>query len=166
MGGVAIATLSSCSDFLDQKSPSDTDASNVWQSTYYTKNVLNKAYGLLCEDYTYSQVLCYTFMTNSDVEFANAYGESNAKAEGKGRDLNNYYADNDASFAKSRDAWDHLYESIVSMTLKRQSTICLGLVRAAIPQSMPQRVMLTLFSLRSHFSVLVGLSVRLQRRDM
>ena len=112
LGGVAIATFSSCSDFLDQKSPSDTDASNVWQSTYYTENVLNKAYGLLCEDYTYSQVLCYTFMTNSDVEFANAYGESNAKAEGKGRDLNNYYADNDASFAKSRDAWDHLYESI------------------------------------------------------
>lgn len=112
LGGVALATMTSCSDFLDQKSPSDTDASNVWQSTYYTQNVLNKAYGLLCEDYTYSQVLCYTFMANSDVEFANAYGESNAKAEGKGRDLNNYYADNDASFQKSRDAWDHIYESI------------------------------------------------------
>ena len=111
-GGVALATLSSCSDFLDQKSPSDTDASNVWQSTYYTQNVLNKAYGLLCEDYTYSQVFCYTFMTNTDIEFANAYGEGNAKAEGKGRDLNNYYADNDASFQKSRDAWDHIYESI------------------------------------------------------
>ncbi|WP_308589631.1 RagB/SusD family nutrient uptake outer membrane protein, partial [uncultured Prevotella sp.] len=111
-GGAALVAFSSCSDFLDQKSPSDTDASNVWQSTYYTQNVLNKAYGLLCEDYTYSQVLCYTFMTNSDVEFANAYGESNAKAEGKGRDLNNYYADNDASFAKTRDAWDHIYESI------------------------------------------------------
>ena len=111
-GGAALVAFSSCSDFLDQKSPSDTDASNVWQSTYYTQNVLNKAYGLLCEDYTYSQVFCYTFMTNSDVEFANAYGESNAKAEGKGRDLNNYYADNDASFAKTRDAWDHIYESI------------------------------------------------------
>ena len=85
-GGAALVAFSSCSDFLDQKSPSDTDASNVWQSTYYTQNVLNKAYGLLCEDYTYSQVLCYTFMTNSDVEFANAYGESNAKAEGKVRD--------------------------------------------------------------------------------
>ena len=112
LGGVALTALSSCSDFLDQKSPSDIDASNVWQSTYYTKNVLNKAYGLLCEDYTYSQVLCYNFMANSDIEFVNAYGETNAKAEGKARDLNNYYISNDGSFAKSRDAWDHLYECI------------------------------------------------------
>lgn len=111
-GGAALATFSSCSDFLDQKSPSDTDASNVWQSAYYTQNVLNKAYGLLCEDYTYSQVLCYTFMANSDIEFANAYGYSNATAAGKGRDLNNYYANNDATFQKNRDAWDHLYENI------------------------------------------------------
>ena len=40
-GGAALVAFSSCSDFLDQKSPSDTDASNVWQSTYYTQNVLN-----------------------------------------------------------------------------------------------------------------------------
>ena len=112
LGGAALFTVTSCSDFLDQKSPSDTDANNVWQSAYYTENVLNKAYGLLCEDYTYSQVLCYTFMTNSDIEFANAYGEKDAKTEGKGRDLNNYYADNDASFSKIGSAWDHIYECI------------------------------------------------------
>ncbi len=112
LGGAALFTVTSCSDFLDQKSPSDTDANNVWQSEYYTQNVLNKAYGLLCEDYTYSQVLCYTFMANSDIEFSNAYGEKDAKAEGKGRDLNNYYADNDASFNKIGSAWDHIYECI------------------------------------------------------
>ena len=112
LGGVALCTVSSCSDFLDQKSPSDTDAASVWGSTYYTKNVLNKAYALLCEDYTYSQVLCYTFMCNSDIEFPGDFGYTKATAEGKGRDLNNYYANNDASFAKNRDAWDHIYESI------------------------------------------------------
>ena len=52
LGGATICAVSSCSDFLDQKSPSDTDAGNVWNSVYYTQNVLNKAYGLLCEDYT------------------------------------------------------------------------------------------------------------------
>ncbi len=110
-GGAALAAFSSCSDFLDQKSPSDTDASNVWQSAYYTKNVLNKAYGLLCEDYTYSQVLCYTFMANSDVELRNAFGAEDAAGD-KARDLNNYYANSDGTFAKNRDAWDHLYENI------------------------------------------------------
>lgn len=112
LGSAALLTVSSCSDFLDQKSPSDTDASNVWESSYYTKNVLNKAYGLLCEDYTYSQVLCYTFMTNSDIEFAPAFGESKAKEEGKGRDLSNYYANSDNSFSKIGSAWDHIYECI------------------------------------------------------
>ncbi len=111
-GGVALAAMTSCSDFLDQKSPSDTDASNVWQSTYYTKNVLNKAYGLLCEDGTYSKVLCYNFMTNTDIEFLNAFGEANAKKEGKCADLCNYYADNDASYSNVGVAWDHLYEAI------------------------------------------------------
>ena len=112
LGGVVLSTMTSCSDFLDQRSPSDTDASNVWQSTYYTENVLNKAYGLLCEDHTYSRNLCYNFMVNTDCEFTNAYGESNAKAEGKGKDLNNYYAKSDDSFANIGNTWDHLYESI------------------------------------------------------
>jgi len=112
LGGAAICAVSSCSDFLDQKSPSDTDAGNVWNSVYYTQNVLNKAYGLLCEDYTYSQVLAYTFMANSDIEWANAYGEAEAKKQGKGRDLNNYYVANDATFDKLKSAWDHLYECI------------------------------------------------------
>lgn len=117
LGGATICAVSSCSDFLDQKSPSDTDAGNVWNSVYYTQNVLNKAYGLLCEDYTYSQVLAYTFMANSDIEWANAYGEANAKAQGKGRDLNNYYVANDATFTKLKDAWDHLYEAIENCNL-------------------------------------------------
>ena len=100
LGGVVLSTMTSCSDFLDQRSPSDTDASNVWQSTYYTENVLNKAYGLLCEDHTYSRNLCYNFMVNTDCEFTNAYGESNAKAEGKGKDLNKYYATHGIIFMK------------------------------------------------------------------
>lgn len=112
LGSFAICSMSSCSDFLDQKSPSDTDAGNVWGSVYYTQNVLNKAYGLLCEDYTYSQVMAYTFMANSDCELANAFGEQNAKEQGKARDLNNYYVANDATFTKLKDAWDHIYESI------------------------------------------------------
>lgn len=112
LGGVALTAFSSCSDFLDQKSPSDTDASTVWTSTYYTKNVLNKAYGLLCEDYTYSQVLCYSFITNSDIEFASAFGKEDNSTWDKGRDLSNYSPRHDATFDKGGSAWDHLYECI------------------------------------------------------
>ena len=103
LGSVALGTfgtLTSCSDFLDQKSPSDVDDSNVWGSVYYTKNVLNNAYALLCGDRTYSQDLCYAYIVNSDCEFVNAYGESKAKTEGWAADLKNYYATNDASYEK------------------------------------------------------------------
>ena len=115
LGSVALGTfgtLTSCSDFLDQKSPSDVDDSNVWGSVYYTKNVLNKAYALLCGDRTYSQDLCYAYIVNSDCEFVNAYGESKAKTEGKAADLKNYYATNDASYEKMGQCWDELYKSI------------------------------------------------------
>lgn len=112
LGGAVLLTASSCSDFLDQKSPSKIDANTVWESSYYTQNVLNKAYSLLCRDATYSQNLCYTFMVNSDVEFSNAFGETNAKQQGKGRDLNNYYVASDATFEKLKNTWDEIYESI------------------------------------------------------
>lgn len=115
LGSVAFGTfgtLTSCSDFLDQKSPSDIDESNVWGSVYYTKNVLNKAYALLCGDRTYSQDLSYVYMCNSDIEFVNAYGESKAKTEGKAADLKNYYATNDGTYSKLGDCWDELYSAI------------------------------------------------------
>ena len=40
-----IASMMSCSDFLDQTSPSEQTDETVWNSTYYTGIRVNKVYG-------------------------------------------------------------------------------------------------------------------------
>ena len=45
IGAVSIGVMSSCSDFLDQTSPSDLPAEELFNSLDYAHNVLNKAYG-------------------------------------------------------------------------------------------------------------------------
>ena len=42
--------LTSCSDFLDQKSPSDLDQENVFNSAYWTGLEINKIYGDFAQD--------------------------------------------------------------------------------------------------------------------
>ena len=52
-----ILAMSSCSDFLDQTSPSEQTDETVWNSVFYTGARVNKLYGALGEDRTYSQDL-------------------------------------------------------------------------------------------------------------
>ena len=47
--------LSSCSDFLDQNSPSELSQEHVFNNEYYTSAVINQIYGDLTNDRTYSQ---------------------------------------------------------------------------------------------------------------
>lgn len=47
----------SCSDFLDQTSPSELTQETISQSSYYTGLTVNKVYGDLANDYTYSQYI-------------------------------------------------------------------------------------------------------------
>ena len=110
--GATALGFASCSDFLDQTSPSDLSKENVYSSAYYTRNALNKVYGLLVEDATYSQVLAFSFMVNSDCELVNALGESKATEDAKGHSLNNYYTSKAGTFDKVQRAWDKMYEAI------------------------------------------------------
>ena len=55
VGAVAIGVMSSCSDFLDQTSPSELNDENVFNSVFYANSLLNKVYGGLTGDQTYSQ---------------------------------------------------------------------------------------------------------------
>ena len=74
---IAIATTAllgtvSCSDFLDQTSPSKQSAENVYESEYFTGLRVNSVYADLMQDRTYSQDLAIVWNMNSDIEFVDA----------------------------------------------------------------------------------------------
>lgn len=100
--------LASCSDFLDQTSPSDTSKENVYNSPYYTGLRINKIYGGLAEDRTYAQDWAVVWNMNSDVELVDGLGE-NATAVSE-RGAMNYNAD--PSWSKITDNWDKMYAVI------------------------------------------------------
>ena len=62
IGGVALNMMTSCSDFLDQRSPSELTEETVFNSIYYANNVLNKVYGSLTNDQTYSQYFAFVWI--------------------------------------------------------------------------------------------------------
>ena len=55
--GLGLIALSSCSDFLNQTSPSELDNESTFNNAYYTELALNKVYGSL----TYQTALYILF---------------------------------------------------------------------------------------------------------
>lgn len=100
--------LSSCSDFLDQRSPSDTDRENVYNSVYYTGLRVNKIYGGLGEDRTYAQDWCIVWNMNSDVELVDGLGDDATASSERG--AMNYNPD--PGWSKIKDNWDKMYAVI------------------------------------------------------
>ena len=64
IGAATVGVMTSCSDFLDQTSPSEMTEENVFNSVYYANNVLNKVYGSLPLDQTYSQYFSIVWNLN------------------------------------------------------------------------------------------------------
>lgn len=98
--------LVSCSDFLDQKSDSELDNTNVYSSTYYTGLRINKIYGGLTQDRTYSQDLAIVWNLNSDIELVDGLGADATNATSERGNMN-YNAD--PSWSKISGVWDALY---------------------------------------------------------
>ena len=72
--------LSSCSDFLDQTSPSEMTAENTYASPYYTNLRINKLYGGMAQDRTYAQDLSIVWNLNSDCELIDGLGSKDRKS--------------------------------------------------------------------------------------
>lgn len=104
-----LATLSSCSDFLDQQSPSEQNNESVYQSVYYTGLRLNKIYGDLTYDETYSQYMGIVWNTNSDIELIDGLG-SDATNTSSERGNMNY--NQDPGWSKIAKLWDRAYGTI------------------------------------------------------
>ncbi len=107
---IAIATgvlfsNTSCKDFLDQQSPSEHTDADVWESTYYTELRVNKLYGAMGQDRTYSQDLAIVWNMNSDVELVDGLG-TNATAVSE-RGAMNYNMD--PGWTKINDLWTAMY---------------------------------------------------------
>ena len=98
--------LSSCSDFLDQTSPSEMSAENTYASPYYTNLRINKLYGGMAQDRTYAQDLSIVWNLNSDCELIDGLG-SNATNTSSERGNMNYNMD--PGWSKISGVWDAEY---------------------------------------------------------
>ena len=104
-----LVSLTSCSDFLDQQSPSEQNDESVYQSIYYTGLRVNKIYGDLTYDETYSQYMGIVWNTNSDIELIDGLG-SDANNTGSERGNMNY--NQDPGWSKIAKLWDRAYSTI------------------------------------------------------
>lgn len=98
--------MSSCSDFLDQKSESDMDGNVVFDSEYYTGLRVNKLYGALAQDRTYSQDIPIKWGSNTDCELVDGLG-SNAYNETHYRGVGNYNVN--PGFGNLNGSWTAMY---------------------------------------------------------
>ena len=98
--------MSSCSDFLDQTSPSEMTADNTYASPYYTNLRVNKLYGGMGQDRTYSQDLAIVWGLNSDCELVDGLG-NNATNTSNERGNMNYNMD--PGWSKISGVWDAEY---------------------------------------------------------
>ena len=69
-----LVTMVSCSDFLDQTSPSELDNSAAFNNTYYTGLAVNKIYGSLTQDQAYSAFMPIIAGLNTDCELVDGLG--------------------------------------------------------------------------------------------
>lgn len=122
-----VIVMSSCSDFLDQNSPSDQETEQVYNSVYYTELTINKLYGGLTQDRTYAQDLAIVWNLNSDCELVDGLGD-NATNTSSERGNMNY--NTDPGWSKISGVWDALYGVIENANLSidgiRNSSLLTG----------------------------------------
>lgn len=109
-----IVLLSSCSDFLEQTSPSEQNDESVWKSPYYTGLRVNRLYGQLTQDRTYSQDLSIVWCMNSDVELVDGLGDNAVNVTSERGEMN---YNMDPSWARLSDVWTNLYGIIEDANL-------------------------------------------------
>ncbi len=109
IGAAALSLTTSCSDFLDQSSPSELTEETVFNSVYYANNVLNKVYGSLTNDQTYSQYFPIVWCTNSDYELVDGFG---ADASNTSSERGNMNYNQNPGWANLARAWDAMFSAI------------------------------------------------------
>ena len=107
---VGALALASCSDFLDQMSPSEMSNTTVYNSTYYTGLRVNQLYGGMGLDRTYAQDFAITSNMNSDIELVDAVTADTHNQMGNPRGECNFNFD--AGYSHNTDRWTDMYAII------------------------------------------------------
>ena len=109
LGAATVGVMTSCNDFLNQSSPSELTEENVFNSIYYANNELNKVYGELTLDQTYSQYFGFVWHLNSDYELVDGLGTNAINASSERGNMN--YNQN-SGWANLARAWDNMFSVI------------------------------------------------------
>jgi len=109
-----VLSFSACSDFLDQTSSSEQTGQTVYESTYYTGLAVNKIYGGLTQDQTYSQYIPIVWGTNSDCELVDGLG---ADATNTSNERGNMNYNANPGWGNIAKLWDALYGIIENANL-------------------------------------------------
>ena len=103
-----LASLSSCSDFLDQSSPSSLDGKNIFSTYEYAQGTIANIYQEFGEQNYRARAIWYGY--NTDIEYYN----SSDKADGKA-DLATYNAgvgNDQMNTSTGTDLWAKIYAAI------------------------------------------------------
>lgn len=112
---LGMLSMVSCSDFLDQQSPSELNKETVYNSTYYTGLRINKIYGGLEDDRTYAQDFAIVMGLNTDCELIDALDANNVHSTANYRGVMNYNAT--PGFTNLDKVWTNMYKVIEDANL-------------------------------------------------
>lgn len=111
---ISVFSTMSCSDFLDQTAPSELPQENVFESVAYTGFAINKLYGDMGQDATYSQYLPIVWGLNSDCELVDGLG-TDAQNTAHNRGAMNYNVS--PGWSDIAKMWDAMYGIIENANL-------------------------------------------------
>lgn len=111
---IGILSTTSCSDFLDQTAPSELPQNSVFESVAYTGFAINKLYGDMAQDETYSQYLPIIWGLNSDCELVDGLG-SDTQNTAHNRGAMNYNVS--PRWSDIAKMWDAMYGIIENANL-------------------------------------------------
>ena len=119
IGGMGLLSITSCSDFLDQSSPSEIKGDMVFNSLTFTEQSLNKVYAGLTLDHTYGARIPLNFGFNTDIELVDADVNKLASfTESSERALGNYNGESiSGSWSKLDDNWKNCFAIIEDANL-------------------------------------------------
>lgn len=107
--GAGLLTLASCSDFLDQTSPSEMFPETVYNNEPFTEQTVSAIYSGLTKDVVYGSRFPFNYSMNTDTEIADAIEEDKVKEVGR-RGASNYNASVD--WADLPKTWKEVYGMI------------------------------------------------------
>ena len=109
-----ITGFSACSDFLNQTSPSELNDETVYNSVYYTGLRVNKIYGAMTLDETYSQYIPIDWSANTDCELIDGLG---AEASNTSSERGNMNYNANPGWGNIAKLWNAMYGIIEDANL-------------------------------------------------